>query len=104
MKVTWGWLQDWVELPATPEALAHALAMRGFPVVSLEKGGAPDWDPAPAPKHAPAIDYLAKDYESFRHTMIAAMMNFQLPPNSALRSAASSACGSSATDARSPVP
>src|SRR6266850_510856 len=38
MKVTWSWLQDWVELPATPEELAHALAMRGFPVASIEKG------------------------------------------------------------------
>ena len=38
MKVTWGWLADWVDLPATPEALAHALAMRGFPVASIEKG------------------------------------------------------------------
>ena len=37
MKVTWGWLADWVELPPTPEALAHALAMRGFPVASIEK-------------------------------------------------------------------
>src|SRR5882672_1504669 len=38
MKVTWSWLQDWEELPPTPEELAHALAMRGFPVASLEKG------------------------------------------------------------------
>ena len=38
MKVTWAWLQDWVELPPTPEELAHALAMRGFPVASIEKG------------------------------------------------------------------
>ncbi len=35
---------------------------------------APDWDAAPAPQQDPVIDYLAKDYESFRHTMIAAMM------------------------------
>lgn len=35
---------------------------------------APDWEPAPEPKEDPAIDYLAKDYDSFRHTMIAAMM------------------------------
>jgi hypothetical protein len=35
---------------------------------------APDWTSAPAPKDSPAIDYLAKDYDSFRHTMIAAMM------------------------------
>ena len=37
MKVTWGWLGDWTELPPTPEALAQALAMRGFPVASIEK-------------------------------------------------------------------
>src|SRR5436309_8697051 len=37
MKVTWGWLADWVDLPPTPEALAHALAMRGFPVASIEQ-------------------------------------------------------------------
>jgi len=35
---------------------------------------APDWKPAPEPKLDPAINYLAKDYDSFRHTMIAAMM------------------------------
>ncbi len=35
---------------------------------------APDWERPPAPKPDPVIDYLAKDYESFRHTMIAAMM------------------------------
>jgi hypothetical protein len=29
---------------------------------------------AAAPSAAPAIDYLAKDYDSFRHTMIAALM------------------------------
>ncbi|WP_017296924.1 hypothetical protein [Nodosilinea nodulosa] len=34
---------------------------------------APDWDPAPAPLENPAIDYLAKDYDSFRHTLMAAM-------------------------------
>jgi hypothetical protein len=35
----------------------------------------PDWTPAlPAPDN-PAIDYLNKDYESFRHTLIAAMMD-----------------------------
>src|SRR6266550_2993377 len=38
MKLTWRWLSDWVDLPPTPEALAHALAMRGFPVASIEKG------------------------------------------------------------------
>ncbi|HEY3155944.1 MAG TPA: phenylalanine--tRNA ligase subunit beta, partial [Candidatus Eisenbacteria bacterium] len=37
MKVTWGWLADWVDLPPTPEALAHSLAMRGFPVTSIEQ-------------------------------------------------------------------
>ena len=35
---------------------------------------APDWTPASAPEEDPTIDYLAKDYDSFRHTMIAAMM------------------------------
>ena len=35
---------------------------------------APDWEPAPEPKADPVIDYLAKDYDSFKHTMIAAMM------------------------------
>ncbi len=34
---------------------------------------APEWDPAPAPLENPAIDYLAKDYDSFRHTLMAAM-------------------------------
>jgi hypothetical protein len=34
---------------------------------------APGWAPAPAPKPSAVIDYLAKDYDSFRHTMIAAM-------------------------------
>ncbi len=38
MKFTWGWMADWVDLPPTPEALAHALAMRGFPVASIEQG------------------------------------------------------------------
>ena len=35
---------------------------------------APEWEPAPAPQDNPTIDYLAKDYESFKHTLIAAMM------------------------------
>ena len=35
---------------------------------------APEWDPAPEPKKDPVIDYLAKDYDSFRHTLISAMM------------------------------
>jgi hypothetical protein len=35
---------------------------------------APDWKPAPRPAAEPVIDYLAKDYDSFRHTMIAALM------------------------------
>lgn len=35
---------------------------------------APDWKPAPRPAKEPVIDYLAKDYDSFRHTMIAALM------------------------------
>jgi hypothetical protein len=39
----------------------------------------PDWPSAAQPDDAPVIDYLAKDYDSFRHTMIAAMM--QRVPN-----------------------
>ncbi len=35
---------------------------------------APDWQAAPPPLDEPVIDYLAKDYDSFRHTMIAALM------------------------------
>jgi hypothetical protein len=35
---------------------------------------APEWTPAGAPADEPVIDYLAKDYDSFRHTMISAMM------------------------------
>ena len=35
---------------------------------------APEWEPGQPARPAPAIDYLAKDYESFRHTMVAAMM------------------------------
>lgn len=35
---------------------------------------APDWDAAPRPPNEPVIDYLAKDYNSFRHTMISALM------------------------------
>jgi hypothetical protein len=35
---------------------------------------APDWTPAKRPPDEPVIDYLAKDYDSFRHTMITALM------------------------------
>ena len=35
---------------------------------------APEWEPAARPLPEPAIDYLAKDYASFRRTMITAMM------------------------------
>jgi phenylalanyl-tRNA synthetase beta chain len=42
VKVTWGWLEDWVELPDRPEELAEILASRGFPVQSLERGAAFD--------------------------------------------------------------
>jgi hypothetical protein len=35
---------------------------------------APEWAPGQPPGAGPAIDYLAKDYDSFRHTLIAAMM------------------------------
>jgi hypothetical protein len=34
----------------------------------------PEREPSPAPGEEPDIDYLAKDYDSFKHTMIAAMM------------------------------
>lgn len=36
---------------------------------------APSWAPGRAPSPVPVIDYLAKDYDSFRHTLIAAMMH-----------------------------
>jgi baseplate J-like protein len=35
---------------------------------------APDWDPAEPARDEPAIDYLAKDYDSFRHVLITAIM------------------------------
>jgi hypothetical protein len=35
---------------------------------------APEWDASRAPPEEPAIDYLARDYDSFRHVLIAAMM------------------------------
>jgi hypothetical protein len=35
----------------------------------------PEWQPAAAPSENPVIDYVAKDYESFRHTLISAMMD-----------------------------
>jgi len=35
----------------------------------------PDWESPPAPKPEPAIDYLAKDYDSFRHALISWMIN-----------------------------
>jgi hypothetical protein len=35
---------------------------------------APEWEPTPAPKEDPVTDYLTKDYDSFKHTMITAMM------------------------------
>lgn len=35
---------------------------------------APEWDAAPKLEDEPVIDYQAKDYDSFRHTMIVAMM------------------------------
>jgi hypothetical protein len=34
---------------------------------------APDWAASPPPPAEPTIDYLAKDYDSFRHTLIVAM-------------------------------
>jgi hypothetical protein len=33
----------------------------------------PEWERAPAPQTSPKIDYLAKDFDSFRHTMFTAM-------------------------------
>ncbi len=36
---------------------------------------APDWDAPPKPQENPPIDYLAKDYDSFRHTLFSWMMN-----------------------------
>jgi hypothetical protein len=35
---------------------------------------APQWQPGKARPLEPAIDYLAKDYDSFKHTLIAALM------------------------------
>lgn len=35
---------------------------------------APEWETSPEPKPAPVIDYLSKDYDSFKHTLINAMM------------------------------
>ena len=40
---------------------------------------APQWEAAPPPPKEPAIDYLARDYDSFRHVLITAMM--QRVPN-----------------------
>lgn len=34
---------------------------------------APEWERPPAPLASPKIDYLAKDFDSFRHTMFTAM-------------------------------
>ncbi len=34
---------------------------------------APDWEKPPVPQSNPTIDYLAKDFDSFRHTMIVAI-------------------------------
>lgn len=35
---------------------------------------APGWGASPPPQDEPAIDYLARDYDSFRHVLIASMM------------------------------
>lgn len=35
---------------------------------------APDWDPGRPANQDPVIDYLARDYDSFKHTLITAMM------------------------------
>ena len=42
MKITWKWLEDWVDLPERPEDLAGLLAMRGLPVQSMERGASFD--------------------------------------------------------------
>ena len=42
MKVTWKWLEDWVELPGQPDELPRLLAMRGLPVQSMERGASYD--------------------------------------------------------------
>ncbi len=42
MKITWKWLEDWVELPERPEELPRLLAMRGLPVQSMERGASFD--------------------------------------------------------------
>src|SRR5262249_3638474 len=34
---------------------------------------APEWPVPPVPAAQPAIDYLAKDYDSFRHVLLAAL-------------------------------
>jgi phenylalanyl-tRNA synthetase beta chain len=38
VKVTWNWLNDWVDLTGSPEELAQLLATRGLPVESIERG------------------------------------------------------------------
>jgi phenylalanyl-tRNA synthetase beta chain len=38
VKVTWNWLNDWVDLTGSPEELAQLLATRGLPVESVERG------------------------------------------------------------------
>ena len=47
---------------------------------------APDWEPGERPLEEPPIDYLAKDYDSFRHTMIApiAIVTTSPIPNSSM--------------------
>lgn len=35
---------------------------------------APEWNPSPPLEEIPVIDYLTKDYDSFRHVIISAMM------------------------------
>jgi len=42
VKITWKWLEDWVDLPGRPEDLAGLLAMRGLPVQSMERGASFD--------------------------------------------------------------
>ena len=45
----------------------------------------PDWEASAEPKQDPPIDYLAKDFDSFRHTMIARMIRPAAPMSESSR-------------------